>query len=161
MGIIMGGKILPAILALGMALMSGAPEAVLDETTSMPALEAEASLPVSGEIDLSIMSTVMSYEEITRILANPTEFLNMKIKIAGSYYALGQSAADRENYCSMYDGCCTYCDVRFVTQDPNRDPAGYIPENQWVTVTGTFGVIVEGPHPVYGLINAKVSAVNR
>ena len=43
MGIIMGGKILPAILALGMALMSGAPEAALDETTSIPALEAEAS----------------------------------------------------------------------------------------------------------------------
>ena len=108
------------------------------------------------EFDLSALNKFMAYSEMTHILSNPAEYAGKVIRIAGTYYSLGKDAADRENYCSMYDGCCASCDVRFFPADTVREAAEYLTADQPVTVTGVLGTYEQFGRTRYGLFEAKI-----
>lgn len=104
------------------------------------------------DIDLSKMSTTMSYSYITNMIENPNEFMGKTVKATGTHKT---TTSNNITYHAIliYDStsCCSQA-LEFILEDGKNYPS----TEKEITIEGTFGTYNEGNNTYCYLNPSKV-----
>ncbi len=76
------------------------------------------------DVDLSVMSSVMVYSKVNDIVTNPKDYLNKKIKVAGTYNTTFSNQTEKNYYYVMVQDATACCSngLEFVWEGRHAYP---------------------------------------
>ena len=122
---------------------------------------APVTAPSDVDVDLSLLSGVVVYSELSSIIAHADEYVGKTFRITGAF-AIYESE-DRIYYaCLITDAtaCCSQ-GLEFVLRDTSLNyPDDYPALGTEITVVGVFDTYREGPYTYSQLIDAVIENRN-
>ena len=116
---------------------------------------APVTAPSDVDVDLSLLSGVVVYSELSGIIAHADEYVGKTFRITGAFAVY--EGEERVYYaCLVTDptGCCSQ-GLEFVLRDGSlKYPDDYPELGSEITVTGVFDTYEEGPYTYSQLLDA-------
>ena len=121
----------------------------------------DADVPKQIDIDLSEMSNVLAYSQISSILDSPDDYLDKTIRINGQYLASFYEETDSYyHFVVVADSslCCQYY-LEFELSGESAYPNDYPEENANIEVVGVFARYDELGETFYHLLVDEISVL--
>ncbi len=127
-----------------------------------PALPEEPTTPEESgiDIDLTTVSSILVYSEVTNIMSSPDAYIGKTVKLSGLFDYFKDETTGKEYFsCIIQDStaCCTQ-GIEFVWEGVHVYPDDYPMRGDEITVTGTFGTYEEDGYLYGQLSEAKLEA---
>ena len=130
--------------------------------TEPPETETEAetepvTAPSDVDVDLSLLSDVLIYSELSNIIAHADEYLGKTFRISGTF-AIYEGDERIYYACLVTDAtaCCSQ-GLEFILKDTSlKYPDDYPALGTGITVVGVFDTYQEGPYTYSQLIDAVI-----
>ena len=121
---------------------------------------APTASPTNDTLDLTQMSSTLSYAEVNRMLSSPDEYDGKTVTLRGPLSSYASTEADAGSVFAVVfsdaTGCCLI-GMEFTLAGGSTDPADYPAPGAEVCVTGTFEAYEADGFPYGHLVDATVS----
>jgi hypothetical protein len=107
----------------------------------------------SVDVDLSALSSIMLFAEMTNIMNDPQNYLGQTIRIDGEYINFHSEESDRYlHFVIILDeqGCCSQ-GFEFRVSDEFQAPEDFLDEEDLIQVVGVFQSCDESGRTIYYL----------
>jgi hypothetical protein len=101
--------------------------------------------PIGDFIDLTKMSSTMTYAEVYNMVTNPNAYIGKTVKMSGPYYVSYFDKTGKYYHAVIIQDATACCQsgLEFVWTGEHKYPDDYPKENTKIEVTGVFGTYDE------------------